>query len=709
MSKHSQQHDLKPQSEPEPEVFEPGQRVPIWSRRDTIALCWIVAGALLLRLIYLWQYRACPTFEHPIMDPLYHVEWARAFARGESFMAGQPYFRAPLYPWILGLCYSVFGESFLIPRICQVVMGALSCGLIFLIGRRVFGRGTGVVAGCVAATYWLFLYFEGELLITPLIVFLDLLFIWLLLRADESRSIGRYLLCGLVLGLSAIARPNILLFGLLACVWVIVRNVESRDIASWRRAIVRSFLLGLACLLPILPITIRNYLAGDDLVLISSQGGVNFFIGNNAESDGTRAVVPGTRPDWWGGYHDAIALAEKGTGRELKPSEVSDYFFGKAFDFITTEPMSWLGLTLKKVRYFWNGTEIANNQPIRFFAERYGPIVKFLPIGFWMIAPLALLGLLLCLRHPLRLFPLWGFVVVYAATVILFFVCTRFRIPITGVLIILACYAGRWLVDAARSRQWIPLALGCAVTVSLGVWVYITPEKLLDPTFQGYNIIGDLKMRQGDVDGAIDDLRKGIELRPDYAALRRQMGHALIMQGRFDEAERELRFALALRGSHNEESWGQASFWLGYILATRNDLDAAIELFRQSISHDASYAEAHRWLGRTLFARGDFASARESLERAVKLNPELAEAHFDLGNFLVNMRRTEEGIEHLQTSLALHPENAQGWFYLANAYKGLNQLHNEVQALENALALTPPGTPMAEALSKRIEAIRSQL
>ena len=82
------------------------------------------------------------------MDAAYHDEWARAIASGEAFIEG-PYFRAPLYPWFLGAVYSLFGIDTLPPRILQAVIGSLSCGLLFLIGRRVFTRTIGAVAGNV--------------------------------------------------------------------------------------------------------------------------------------------------------------------------------------------------------------------------------------------------------------------------------------------------------------------------------------------------------------------------------------------------------------------------------------------------------------------------------------------------------------------------------------------------------------------------------
>ena len=87
---------------------------------------WWVAGiallAFILRLIYVLQTRANPFFDEPIMDPRYHVDWARAFASGEQFQEG-PFFRAPLYPWFLGLLQAVLGEGLLGSRLAQALLG----------------------------------------------------------------------------------------------------------------------------------------------------------------------------------------------------------------------------------------------------------------------------------------------------------------------------------------------------------------------------------------------------------------------------------------------------------------------------------------------------------------------------------------------------------------------------------------------------------
>jgi len=428
----------------------------------------IVLVAFAIRLVYLCQLADNPFFENPNLDEQIHHEWAAQYAAGDEWSIDRrtgetlPYFRAPLYIWFLGTIYEIFGvDPGFPPRLIQSLLGALSCGLVFLLGARLFGRRVGLIAGSGAALYWILVYFDNELLIVPLIVFVDLLLLLFLVLAHEK---GRWLYwsaAGVCLGLSAIARPNILLFAPVVCVWILF--LDGRSKGRWRTGVIRCFAFGLALLLPILPITVRNHVVGDDLVLIASQGGVNFYIGNNSQSDGVTAVVPGTPNDWWGGYDATHAMAERALGGRAKPSEVSDFFFDEAYRFWQEQTGAALLLLGDKTRKFFCRQEYANNKCIYTFTEEFTPIVGWLFVGFWIVAPLGLLGLFVSFRKQrLRLFPLWGFLVSYSISVIVFFITARFRVPVVPVLIVYSAFGLDWLFERIKLRRYRSLlyALG---------------------------------------------------------------------------------------------------------------------------------------------------------------------------------------------------------------------------------------------------------
>ncbi len=276
--------------------------------------------AFILRLVYVFQMSNSPLFSMPILDGELHDQWARMMLAGQTLFQGA-YFKAPLYPAFLAAVYKVAGFDYLAPRLAQAFIGAASCGLLFLLGKEAFNRIIGAIAGLAAATYWIMIFFDAELLLEPLSIFFNLLALWLMMRAAKGQRLWIWLLAGLALGLSAITRPNVLVFMPPAALWVLWLYWGNQRIA-WSRGI----LFGLGCVIPIVPITIRNYVAGHEFVLIASQGGPNFYIGNNIESDGMSARLPGSRSSLAGGVADWVSIAQQEQGRKLKASEVDNYY-----------------------------------------------------------------------------------------------------------------------------------------------------------------------------------------------------------------------------------------------------------------------------------------------------------------------------------------------------------------------------------------------
>jgi len=513
---------------------------PGFEERDAYVLLAIVLFALAVRAVYIAQMTASPLFDHPVMDELYHVQWAQAIVSGERFIDG-PYFRAPLYPAFLAGVRWLCGGGYLAPRIIQAILGALSCGLLFLIGRRVFGRRVGAVAGAIAACYWMLVYFDAELLIPTLIIFLDLVLIWLLLRGIRTPSNTLYAVAGIVMGLSIIARPNLLL---LAPVLALSPLVVHRP--AMRRASMYVLFMSLGCALVILPITVRNYVVGNDLVLVSSQGGVNFFIGNNPKSDGRTAIVPGTPGGWWEGYYASIELAEKAEGRQLKPSEVSTHYFEAATRFITDRPLQFLKLVWLKFRFFWTKEEISNNKGIHFWTEQFTPIVRFLPIGFGVIAPLGILGLFLCMRRRAELFYLTSFVILYMVTVVMFFCTARYRMPVIPILILLAVVAVAETGRMVQAHKWRQIGVGTVVlgAAALLVLAPIDGRQFRNNAFS-FVRLSAAYLEIGDTDKAIECLKKAIAETPNFRTAHFNLAKLMHRAGRINEAITQYRGALA--------------------------------------------------------------------------------------------------------------------------------------------------------------------
>jgi 4-amino-4-deoxy-L-arabinose transferase-like glycosyltransferase len=635
----------------------------------------VLLGAILVvscvvRVVYVLQSQGSPAFTRPSMDALYHLEWARAFAAGRDFQPG-PFFRAPLYPWFLGLLLRVFGDHLLLVRLVQAGIGTASVGLVYLVGARAFDARTGLTAALFAGLYWVTIYFEGDFLLPVLEVFLGLAAIWLALRVDEKPSLARAACAGAAFGIAALVRPNILLFAPLVALWIVLRTRE----AGARRILVGAVFLG-ALAVPIAPVTAYNTFVGDDFVLVSSQGGVNFWIGNNPTSDGASAVVPGARLDWWGGFEDSIRMAEADEGRALRPSEVSKHYSAKAWTWIRSEPAAALRHVLWKLRLFWTDWEYSNNTSERFMAMRFGPILRVLPFGYGWLAPLALLGFLLAAPRAGRIWPLWGFLPVYTASVVAFFVCSRFRVPVLPVMAVLAAHACWRLVELARARSFGRLAAASALLGAAVVFVERVPASVDRTESKGLWELGVDAARAGDDATALEYLRQSIALNDRYSTAHADLGDVLRRLGQPAEAERSLRRALAVDPGN-----AVASSSLFDLLFTAGRRDEARTVGLQSVERSPLFAPGHYDLGRLAFAEAEDLKARGAGVDAVRAR--YAEA----------LRESERGLQLAGDELtAFRCAYAAGHIHTA-----LGEPAAAVPAYERALAARPDPAGHADA------------
>ena len=195
----------------------------IW-RNDNFAaaVIGIALMALWPRLTYLSEVAQDPFLEVPTAASMPYVEAARG--EGNAAVA------SPLYPFFLrGLV-----STGLAPRYVQVLLGVASCVLLALIGRALWGPGTGLIAALCAALYGPAIYFTGSLLPPVLAVFLVLSLLAALLWADEQNDGRAFLGVGVLLGLCLLAAPQVALFAPAVLWWL---WIGERQRACWACAL----------------------------------------------------------------------------------------------------------------------------------------------------------------------------------------------------------------------------------------------------------------------------------------------------------------------------------------------------------------------------------------------------------------------------------------------------------------------------------------
>jgi tetratricopeptide (TPR) repeat protein len=599
-----------------------------------------------VRLAYLTDQTETPFFCHPRLDGLFHDIWAQSIAAG-NVTGDDVFFRAPLYAYQLAAVYCLFGHDFVAARVVQYLLGAGSTLLLFLIGRRIFGTATAAIAAVVFAVYPAMIYFEGELLLEGTAVFLSLLWLYSLQRTAEAPHHPiRWLGTGILLGILALCRPLLLPAGLVASayLWLVNQRAGLQNFRSSLSAI--AIIVG--CLLVVLPVTIRNYLVGGDAVFIASQGGLNFFIGNNPRADGFSSSIPGRGDTFWeGGFVSNIA--EKELGFPPSPSEESTFWYRKGLAFAVSEPIDFIRLFVRKMYLFWNHVEIPNNQSY-YFARQYSELLEKNPLGFGLVAPLGVLGMALGWKHQ-RGKLLVIFVVCCCIVTAAFFVCDRFRLPVVPVLCLFGTYAVVWCVERVHAhdlRSLLPAtawALGAAIVINSNL-IPIGERNFS----REYLALGIVQVEQGNEEAALAYFNKSDSMYSSLPGLNIHRAAALWRLGRKEEAAKRL---------HEESRTYPRSFGaalnLSIIHRDRGNLDSAIYYGRKSVTLNPVATVGYTTLAQALLLSDDVNAADSILGIGMARCREVdeieylrAEARYRSGNL--------EGAEQLFRSIINRPD-----------------------------------------------------
>ena len=192
-------------------------------------------------------------------------------------------------PVLLGAIYSIAGRDLFLTRICQAIIGASTCALLALAGRRLHSERVGLLAGVGLAIYAPAIFFDGLLQKSVLDLFFVSLVLWLLSGlANHPVMRSRWFSLGLALGALTLTREN----GLVLIVPILVWRLLQPDV-SWQSSTVRSTMLAFALglLLVLLPVAVRNRAVGGEWHMTTSQFGPNLYLGNNANADGTAGFL----------------------------------------------------------------------------------------------------------------------------------------------------------------------------------------------------------------------------------------------------------------------------------------------------------------------------------------------------------------------------------------------------------------------------------
>ena len=656
--------------------------------------------------------------------------WAQRIAGGE-WIGTDVFYQAPLYPYFLGVTYTIAGHSLVVVRIVQAIVGSAACVLLGFAAARLFSARAGLVAGLALAFYAPAIFFDALIQKSVLDVFFVCLALFLMSeiisrdgssgrpRSAPASVLSRWLFLGLAMGGLALTRENAMVLVAVIALWIVIAppSIENAYIRE-RVVSLAAFAMGLAIVLT--PVAVRNYAVGGGFYLTTSQFGPNFYIGNNPRSDGTYKSLRFGRgaPEYE--RQDATELAEHALGRSLTPAEVSSFWTDRAIAFITSQPGAWLRLVGKKFLLLWNADEMLDTESQETYAEWSLPLRILSWVGhFGVLAPLALFGAIVSWPDRRRLWVFYAMTAAYAASVILFYVFARYRFPLVPFLMLFASLgiARAWTVLVADSDTRAPAAMpsrgqeaprrGISVSSRRGWGPGASEKKLATAAtvgaitgmavFTNWPVLSKTMMRavtennlatafqeDGRLEDAIAHYRRAIELQSDYAPAYNNLGAALRANGRVDEAVASYQQALAVQPDYPD-----AHYNLANALLEKNKPDEAAEHFRIALKSIPGSAGTHNNLGIALASQGKLPEAVAEFEAALQSEPDSAKTHRNLGNALSELGRRPEAIEHLRRAVALDPKDAAAHYDLASELLQAEQFAEAAAQLTESIAIDP--------------------
>jgi tetratricopeptide (TPR) repeat protein len=230
-------------------------------------------------------------------------------------------------------------------------------------------------------------------------------------------------------------------------------------------------------------------------------------------------------------------------------------------------------------------------------------------------------------------------------------------------------------------------------------------------------LLGHALMQQQRFSEAETQLKIAIELAPDFPPLSEDLGSALAQQRKFEEAiplfeqavrqdpgvanaHKKLGQALAAvgRGWEADEAFeaffekdpdaGAVAVGAEHMRAGREE--DAIQCFRQALKDNPDNVDAMRFLAAVYLKQGSkLRDAEALLQRATQIAPDFAAAWLDLGHAFLKRAKRMEAIEAFTRATVLEPRNGNAWEKLASTTAGAGYPEQAAEAFRKAIALSP--------------------
>lgn len=580
----------------------------LWkSRKKSLIIIFLLT--FIIRFIYVAELSSkSPYFDNPVVDAEAYFSAAKYIAKtGDWLGKGRaykyridekilipelslwvegPYWQAPLYFYFLAFIIKLFGVSFWLILIVQALLSAVSCALVYSISTYFFSHRIAFFSGLIFSLYGPLIFFSGELLVPFFFIFLILWMFYYLLVAFETFQFRHWILFGLFFSMALVAHSTIVVFLPVVLFWIIYRKYRMRDSRPIKSAIITVIM---ACLIFPFLTWIRNMAISGENVIVSTNSGINFFIGNNDDWLETYKVRPGH--PWNVLVREPVRVKNSFS---LTQSEQNSYFMKKTISWIMKHPGKFFVGLLEKIHYHFHGYELIRNVDI-YHLSGYSILlsvllwhIPFFHFPFGLLSPLFLVSFFFLSRENWRkYFLLLSFPIVMSGIIVLFFPTARYRVQIVPFFIMVAVFCVEQVIRVIKEKRSGKIFLISGVFITLLVVLNLPRISRIfeDPVFraQNYYMEGDLYYKQKKYEKAIELFKKTISANPRHEDALTTLGLCYALTGRSEEAGKYF-----LRTFQINPDFPGNIFNLGIYYRNTNQWEKALATFEEYLQKEES-------------------------------------------------------------------------------------------------------------------------
>lgn len=290
-------------------------------------------------------------------------------------------------------------------------------------------------------------------------------------------------------------------------------------------------------------------------------------------------------------------------------------------------------------------------------------------------------------------------------------------VPLIGIFIAIAWSLPEQIKTG--KEKLLPILSGIVVSLLIALtWIQVSHWKnsitlfkhainVTDTKYPGvatiHAFLGDAYHREGELDIAISEFKKSLDLDPANLYGLNNLAATLAEQGNLKEG---LIYAQKLARFQPDYTPGLIT--MGNILEETGKLDQAQIYYEQVLKQDSDSFENYLNLANILYRKGDLEGAIPHYKKVIILNPNLLEAHYNLGNIFGQLGQPIDAKKEFEQAIRCDEKQPMPHYGLGLIQLQTGNYLKAIEAFEQALSLNPKFEQARHFLAQANEKMRQK-